>query len=747
MFKKIALFSVLVLLLSFVMPTSLGSFTTTGEATTANNIIITEVYYDTHISYEPDEYVAISNPLSTSIDISGWSISDGTYEVSFPSNIIIDSGETIYIVNEAATFLQQKIVNIIPTFEYGADSNSSIPQMIVNGGTPRFANSGDEVFLKNGNEIIDVVVYGSSSYSGAGWNGTPIPGISAGAILVRDRIESSGSWIDTDSETDFNDLRVYKQAQSRFDTPTFEFTGSVQTYTSPDSSYQVLTDLMNSAEYTLDLNLYEFQSPYLLDTLIDAIGRGVQVRSFFEGGPVGGLHDQSKYVSQQIVGAGGEVRYIMLDRDNDRHKRYRFDHAKYAVVDGSKVFIQSENWKKTGVPTDNSAGNRGWGIIIDNLAFANYYQEVFNTDWNPEFPDSFPYTPGHATYGEPPASFVLDTEIPTGSYTAPFPSQTINGTFKVTPIVTPDSSFLMEKSIIGMMRSAVDVLYVDQLYAHKHWGPQEGTPETHPNVYLEEVIDAARRGVTVRVSLGNAFLDPNDSRDNTHTVTYINDIAAAENLDMKAQLLDTTSTNLEKTHNKGVIADNKVLISSINWSSNSPTNNREAGVIVENADVANFYKEVFLWDFAGGGPVNTMFEDFEGASKGSYAAADVTLSSGSWHFAEALIGTHSSDNKNGSRAARIRADGSISMNYNVPGATTVSLLHANFGSDSGANFKLQKSTDSGVTWTDVEPAMTSGSALTEKTYTINESGNVRFKIVVSGTSGKRINIDDFTISK
>lgn len=114
---------------------------------------------------------------------------------------------------------------------------------------------------------------------------------------------------------------------------------------------------------------------------------------------------------------------------------------------------------------------------------------------------------------------------------------------------------------------------------------------------------------------------------------------------------------------------------------------------------------------------------------------------------EALLGSLSSDKKNGSRSARIRADGSIKMNYDVPGATTVSLLHANFSSDTGAKFKLQKSTDSVATWIDVETAMTSGSALAEKTYTINESGNVRFKIIVSGTSGKRINIDDFTISK
>ena len=51
-------------------------------------------------------------------------------------------------------------------------------------------------------------------------------------------------------------------------------------------------------------------------------------------------------------------------------------------------------------------------------------------------------------------------------------------------------------------------------------------------------------------------------------------------------------------HNKGMIVDNKsVLISSINWNENSVTRNREAGIIMENEDVAKYYTDVFLYDW------------------------------------------------------------------------------------------------------------------------------------------------------
>ncbi len=58
---------------------------------------------------------------------------------------------------------------------------------------------------------------------------------------------------------------------------------------------------------------------------------------------------------------------------------------------------------------------------------------------------------------------------------------------------------------------------------------------------------------------------------------------------------------LNKTHTKGVIVDRtQVLISSINWNENSARNNREAGLIIENEDVAEFYTDVFFYDWWNG---------------------------------------------------------------------------------------------------------------------------------------------------
>ncbi|MHA1909107.1 MAG: phospholipase D-like domain-containing protein, partial [Candidatus Thorarchaeota archaeon] len=60
-------------------------------------------------------------------------------------------------------------------------------------------------------------------------------------------------------------------------------------------------------------------------------------------------------------------------------------------------------------------------------------------------------------------------------------------------------------------------------------------------------------------------------------------------------------------HNKGIIADGKiVLVSSINYSDNSIENNREAGVIIENEDVAQWFLDVydFDWGIADGDAMN-----------------------------------------------------------------------------------------------------------------------------------------------
>ncbi|HWI64953.1 MAG TPA: lamin tail domain-containing protein, partial [Symbiobacteriaceae bacterium] len=142
-------------------------------------------------------------------------------------------------------------------------------------------------------------------------------------------------------------------------------------------------------------------------------------------------------------------------------------------------------------------------------------------------------------------------------------------------------------------------------YIHLHWGPTSGSPQTTPNLYLEEAIAAARRGVKVRILLSDAFLDPRDPKDNTHTVTYVNDIARREKLDMEARVIDGQRAALDKIHNKGVLVDGrKVLVSSVNWSLNSPLNNREVSLVLDSLDLGAYFTDMFTYDWYNGTPAD-----------------------------------------------------------------------------------------------------------------------------------------------
>jgi hypothetical protein len=151
-------------------------------------------------------------------------------------------------------------------------------------------------------------------------------------------------------------------------------------------------------------------------------------------------------------------------------------------------------------------------------------------------------------------------------------------------------------------------------------------------------------------------------------------------------------------------------------------------------------------DSGGLGGSATLTEKFESGTKTAYSSGNVALSSGSWFFDNALLGDLSGDKKTGLKSARVRAAGALTMNFDVSGAKSIQISHANFSTDTGATWQLQMSTNAGSTWTNVGSSNTSSSTLTVKTFTLSQTAPVRFRIVVSGTSGKRLNFDDIVVS-
>ena len=141
-----------------------------------------------------------------------------------------------------------------------------------------------------------------------------------------------------------------------------------------------------------------------------------------------------------------------------------------------------------------------------------------------------------------------------------------------------------------------------------------------------------------------------------------------------------------------------------------------------------------------------LSEGFEAGGKTSYAAANVTLGTGSWFMDEALTGNLSTDRKTGAFSARIRNTGRVRMNFNKTGAGTVSIQHAVFGTDGSSTWQLWSSTNNGSTWTQVGATVTTSSTtLQTASFTVNNGNAIRFEIRKVSGGTNRINVDNVQI--
>ncbi len=354
---------------------------------------------------------------------------------------------------------------------------------------------------------------------------------------------------------------------------------NAKTFVSPDSSYESLETFIDGAQSSLYISAYEFDSPIIADLVLSALERGVDVKIILEGSPVTGILDVERGVIRKLQENGANVYF-------DANEDFGFFHAKYSVADNDTVLIVSENFGDTGFSKDNSYGNRGWGVVIEDRELSMYFVDIFFDDHSETKEASV--TGGFYGYS-----------ALKGAYKPKIDSRVFSGFFTVETVVAPENAVY---EILELLDSAEKSIYIEQFYIYKYWGKRkEGSVETSPNLFLEAAIAAARRGVDVKILLDSTWynIESYDPVSNYNTVEYVNEVASEEELDLEARLIDLDKAGLVKLHNKGVVVDdNKVLLSSVNWNEYSPTRNREVGLIID-GDVVKYYSDAFLLDWYG----------------------------------------------------------------------------------------------------------------------------------------------------
>lgn len=157
---------------------SISTPTPTG---TQPSIVINEVFENSDNS---GEWVELFNVSGSSVDISGWTISDNTSVDSLPTVAPIPAGGFIVLTTNPTTVvgIPGTAINVILT---GAGGN-----LIGNG----LANGGDKLILQNGSTIIDQMSWGSNFDIFNPGPSSPATGQSIKRVLNGTDADVAGDW-------------------------------------------------------------------------------------------------------------------------------------------------------------------------------------------------------------------------------------------------------------------------------------------------------------------------------------------------------------------------------------------------------------------------------------------------------------------------------------------------------------------------------------------------------------------------
>ncbi len=567
-----------------------------------------------------DEAFAIQNVGETALLLGGWQVTDGEGVVILP-DITVPRHRFIWCARHADAF--EATWGMKPGCEYGGDADPDVPD--ATGTILNLNNEGDELqLISPSGQVVDAVVFGDEGdVSIDGWSGEALQPYTPSNAFAREgqvfyRLFDKETWLpvsDTDARSEWaqgNDDPIHGRRTAypgwdliAFSRPihiTYSQPRSAQLLVTPDNALTPIIEAIDSAELYIYVETYELTHPMIVDALARKARAGREVRVLLEGSPAGGLTDDSRWAAQQLVEAGARVDFMVNDVDN-AHDRYPFIHAKFIVIDGHILILSTENFKLSSMPADTddgeTLGRRGYAVIIDDWTLPDRAMAILAADDNRDHADIFPWQADHPQYGlphdpnyQPPQpQDLMGYRV---RYSQPFPIDDVSEAIEFT---APETSLIPLLSLIEQAGPG-DVILTQQLFEHPYWGPTDSNPADDPNVRLEALIEAARRGASVRILLDSFFDDPHNTRSNLNTVNYVNDIAANEGVDIQARLGNPAGAGLHAKLHLLAIGDKRwVVLASMNGGEASNKLNREISLALETGQGYNALARVFLDDW------------------------------------------------------------------------------------------------------------------------------------------------------
>lgn len=371
-------------------------------------------------------------------------------------------------------------------------------------------------------------------------------------------------------------------------------------HVSPDSGFPNLRKFLSRTQNRVTATMYEFEAPHILTELLNAVrpaGRSLTMVTQKEG-----TKDSVKELSHELDNRFDHVwasaaNAISVDTNLLFPTAY---HIKVAVRDGKEVWLSSGNWKGSGQPNIDPAGNnqtswgplrnknREWHAVIENQTLATLFEEYIRYDLSEAhrvpLPEAIPFKWPEIFVPE-----VLPRESQLELPARYFNPLVVTRPLHIQPLLTPDNFI---ESVTGLIEDAQRSIYVENQSFNLLEPDEDGSRGNNEQAFYELLSLLRDRQATHDVKI--IFRDASEFPGNAGN--------AQKRLLERLQRFGFDMENNVKVqigcHTKGVIIDSeKVLLGSHNWTNQGALYNRDASLIVYDAEVARYFESIFLFDW------------------------------------------------------------------------------------------------------------------------------------------------------
>jgi Ferritin-like/PLD-like domain len=364
---------------------------------------------------------------------------------------------------------------------------------------------------------------------------------------------------------------------------------------SPDAGWPALKTFLGSVQNQLTVGMYDCTSAHVLATLTAGLSKKQKLSLVLDHPPINPTANQTDEETEVTLSKalGNRMQFAWAAAGDDpmvTAKIFDFNyHIKVAVKDLQSFWLSSGNWNNSNQPDINPFSNankaatnaiikdsdRDWHIIVNHPGLAKTFDAYLQHDLQAAtaLQNHKPLTDAK----------VITTPPAPGTGKIPvkfFPAKTFeNVTVTIQPLLTPDlGAGNYASHIAAMIQSAKKSVFVQTQYLHP---PAAGNPSLAP---FRAIIDAI-------VAKINAKLDVRLIFSEFETDAFLEQVQSA-GIPGSVVKIQTG------VHNKGIVVDSSVVaLGSQNWSNDGALFNRDASLIISDANVAQYYEQVFLHDW------------------------------------------------------------------------------------------------------------------------------------------------------